>query len=108
MGVLELLNKLFYGLGQESLKIELLGILRDLAWEDPNDPSVQSTINDICNSIVVLLTKHGRSYSVDACVNDVKKALEEDRARMISRVVIEKLRRSRGRGSRTSRTEELI
>jgi len=95
MNVNELLNKLFRGLGEESLKLELMGILGDLADEDPSNPKVQRIVNQVCQSIVVLLSRHGRAYDVSKCVDDVTKALMETRARRIARAMAEELRKIR-------------
>jgi len=95
MGVLDLLNRLFAGLGEESLKMELFGILQDLRFEDLNDPTVQETIKEICESIVTLVTKKGKPYDVDTCIKDVTEAIKEEKAKVIARLAFESLRKLR-------------
>lgn len=92
MGALEWLNRLFRGLGMESLKIELLAIIKDMAYEDPSSPDVQASMQELCQSIVTVLQSKGRGYTLEQCLDDMAKALQEERAEIAAKVVGERIR----------------
>jgi len=108
MSITEYLNKLLGGCGVEDRKLELQGLLYQISEEyhsgNLSDDDLSKLVKDLCESIVVITRRCNKSYSVDACINDVTNVIKSTIPRSLLRTVGSRLRKI-GRRKRKSSGE---
>ena len=97
------LNNLLSGCGVESEKIEVAGIIRQIAEEygrgNISDEEAMSVLGDVCEGIAALAQKCGRSVNVDECVEKLMAIVKQNMPMSsIMGRVMEKLRKKRRSG----------
>jgi len=85
MGIVEYLNKLLGGCGVESEKLELMGILRQIAEEYQagriTEQELETLLNKLCMSLSVLANNCGKPLTQDKCVQDLKNEIKKEMTR---------------------------
>lgn len=84
--ILDLLNDLLKGCGVEDRKIELFGILRDIAREmaegNVTEEEIMKDLRDLAGAIAVFRQRAGLSTNIDKVVELLLNALRQERAAM--------------------------
>jgi len=82
MGIVEYLNKLLGGCGVESEKLELMGILRQIAEEYQSgrltEEELNTLLNKLCITLTALASNCGKTLTQDKCVNDLKREIKRE------------------------------
>ena len=105
------LNSILGGCNVESEKIEVAGIIRQIAEEyghgNISEEEVRELLGDVCEGIASLAQKCGRSIDVNECIEKLLSIVKSNTPMSsIMGRVLEKLRtkKGRGRGSSTALT----
>lgn len=102
--LLDLLNSLLKGCGAESQKMEIFGLLRDvaryLAEEGESVESVRRELRDVALMIAGLRQRAGLETDVEAVLSSLEEAVERERVMLSVPAVRRRLarRRAEGRG----------
>lgn len=106
--ILNALNELLAGCGVESQKMELFGILREIARDyasgDVTDNELEGYMRELAGSVVVLRQRAGLESDIGEITQKLLDAVKSDAAEF--KIVVIKRKLHTRRGSRASRSEE--
>jgi len=98
--ILNLLNEYLRECGCESEKMELFGILRDLATEwalgNATEEEIAAEVEELSQSIAALRQRAGFATEIEKLKDDLMKAMRQEKALRIVRIARRRLRRTRG------------
>ena len=108
MGILETVNRLFSGIRDHAVKLDIMTALRMLMELEPTDQEYQQHLQELCENIVLFLRQHGKDYTIEQCKDDLTQAIAEERSRIAARMLVSKMIRRRRRKTETGTETEIL
>jgi len=104
MSIVFTVNKLLRNVPDATYKTELIGILRELVESELSQDEFEEILRKISESVATLVNAYGGNVTVDQVYNELKKVVNEARAKFSLSMLREEIR-GRTRKRRKEREE---
>ena len=108
MGIMEIVNRLFSGIRDHAVRLDVMTAMRMLMELEPSDQEYQQHLQELCENIVLFLRQHNKEYTIEQCKDDITQAIAEERSRIGARMVVSKMVRRRRKKRSTGEELEIF